>query len=61
MPIELAKIVVSPVYGDVFEDLSSETGSDDLRSDVGVEDMSTETANSGPFTINTVITEYPNI
>ena len=60
VPIELAKIVVSPVYGDVFEDLSSETGSDDLRTDVGVEDMSTETANSGPFTINTVITEYPN-
>jgi len=60
VPIELAKIVVSPVYGDVFEDLSSETGSDDLRTDVGVEDMSTETANSGPFTINTTITEYPN-
>jgi len=40
--------------------LSIETGSDDLFVDVGVEDLSTEEANSGPFIFNTVITEYPN-
>jgi len=60
VPEQLAKVVVTPLFGDTLEDLSIETGSDDLRTDVGVEDMSTETANSGPFTINTVITEYPN-
>ena len=60
-PIELAKVVVTPVFGDTAEDLYIETGSDDLTIDVGVEDMSTETGNSGPFTINSTITEYPKI
>lgn len=65
VPQELAKIVISPTYADVNEDLLTETALDpvayDLSIDVGVEDLSTETANTGSFTFNTVITETPNI
>ena len=61
VPEQLAQVVVTPLFGDASEDLSIETGSDDLFVDVGVEDLSTEEANSGPFIFNTVITEYPNI
>jgi hypothetical protein len=60
VPEQLAQVVVTPLFGDASEDLSIETGSDDLFVDVGVEDLSTEEANSGPFIFNTVITEYPN-
>jgi len=65
VPQELAKIVISPTYADVNEDLLTETALDpvpeDLSIDVGVEDLSTETSNTGSFTFNTVITETPNI
>jgi len=67
IPQELAKVVVTPTYANINEDLLVETDSDpaalidDLLVDVGTEDLLTETTNTGSFTFNTVITETPNI
>ena len=58
-PVNYSQVVITPKFGNVTDDLLSDTGSEDTMTETGSEDLQTENSNNYTYNIN--ITETPNI